>query len=72
MSTNDVGLATLEVDQLITPQEAIFDYEKAETEGDALSIDSAEPRSLDNAIDNIALKSAVRTLEVPILRRLVL
>ena len=44
-------------------QEAIVEYEKAG--GDVPFIDSTEPHPLDNddAIDNIALKSAIRTLE---------
>ena len=42
-------------------QEAIAEYEKAG--GDVPSIYSVEPHPLDNAIDNIALKSAIRTLE---------
>jgi hypothetical protein len=44
-------------------QEAIAEYERAG--GDVPSIDSTEPHPLDNdnAIDNITLKSAIRTLE---------
>ena len=42
-------------------QEAIVEYEKAG--GDVPSIDSTEFHPLDNALDHVALKSAVRTLE---------
>lgn len=42
-------------------QDAIVEYEKAG--GDVPSIDSTELHPLDDAIDQVALKSAVRTLE---------
>jgi ubiquinone/menaquinone biosynthesis C-methylase UbiE len=42
-------------------QQAIAEYEKAG--GDVPSIDSTEPHPIDNAVDNMPLKSAIRTLE---------
>lgn len=61
MSTNKAKLEALLKLIDSAAQEAIAEYERAG--GDAPSIDSTEPHPLDNAIDNIALKSAVRTLE---------
>ena len=63
MSTNKAKLEALLKLINSAAQEAIAEYEKAG--GDVPSIDSTEPHPLDNddAIDNIALKSAIRTLE---------
>jgi hypothetical protein len=63
MSTNKAKLEALLKLINSVAQEAIAEYEKAG--GDVPSIDSTEPHPLDDdeAIDNIALKSAIRTLE---------
>ena len=63
MSTNKAKLEALLKLINSAAQEAIAEYEKAGC--DVPSIDSTEPHPLDNddAIDNIALKSAIRTLE---------
>lgn len=61
MSTNKAKLEALLKLVNSATQEAIAEYEKAG--GDVPSIDSTEPHPLDNAIDQVALKSAIRTLE---------
>ncbi|KAF8551977.1 S-adenosyl-L-methionine-dependent methyltransferase [Imleria badia] len=61
MSTNKAKLEALLKLVNSAAQEAITEYEKAG--GDVPSIDSTEPHPLDNATDQVALKSAVRTLE---------
>jgi hypothetical protein len=61
MTTNKAKLEALLKLINSAAQEAIAEYEKAG--GDVPSIDSTEPHPLDNAIDNTALKSAIRTLE---------
>jgi hypothetical protein len=63
MSTNKAKLEALLKLINSAAQEAIAEYERAG--GDVPSIDSTEPHPLDNdnAIDNITLKSAIRTLE---------
>ncbi|KAI9574085.1 O-methyltransferase-domain-containing protein [Boletus coccyginus] len=60
MSTNRAKLETLLKLVNSAAQEAIAEYEK--TGGDAPAIDASELHPLDN-IDNIALRSAIRTLE---------
>jgi len=63
MSTNKAKLEALLKLINSAAQEAIAEYEKAG--GDVPSIDSTESHPLDNddAIDNVALKNAIRTLE---------
>lgn len=61
MSTNKTKLQALLKLINSAAQEAIAEYEKAGD--DVPSIDSTEFHPLDNAIDQVALKSAVRTLE---------
>ena len=61
MTTNKAKLEALLKLINLAAQEAIAEYEKVG--GVAPSIDSTEPHPLDNAIDNLALKSAIRTLE---------
>lgn len=62
MSTNKTKLAALLKLINSAAQEAIAEYEKAG--GDVPSIDSTELHPLDtNVIDQVALKTAVRTLE---------
>ena len=61
MSTNKAKLEALLKLINSAAREAIAEYEKAGD--DVPSIDSTGPHPLDNAIDQVALKSAVRTLE---------
>ncbi|KAG6381902.1 O-methyltransferase-domain-containing protein [Boletus reticuloceps] len=61
MSTNKVKLEALLKLINSAARVAIEEYEKAG--GDVPSIDSTEPHPLDNANDQVALKSTIRTLE---------
>jgi len=61
MSTNRAKLEALLKLINSAAQEAIAEYEK--NGDDAPAIDASVPHPLDNATDNIALRSAIRTLE---------
>ena len=61
MSTNKAKLEALLKLINSAAQKAIAEYEKVG--GDVPFIDSTEPHPMDNAIDQVTLRSAVRVLE---------